>query len=101
MPASGSHDSSYTDTRYFLLDHQAKTKNKWEILPREIQIFHCLALALITLNMDEMKRQSINFSLSMSLLPESEMTEEEKVIKERLTLTSKGVNSNAQKRTDF
>ena len=78
------HDSSYTSTRYFHLDNRAKSKGNWEMLPREVQIFHCLALALILLNKKEMERRGINFP-TMSQVPESEMTEEEKAIKERLT----------------
>ena len=54
------------------------------MLPREVQIFHCLALALIFLNKEEMERRGIDFP-TMSRVPESEMTEEEKAIKERLT----------------
>ena len=59
------------------------------MLPREVQIFHCLALALISLNKKEMEGRGIGFPTSLSLLPDSEMTEEEKAIKERLTLPKK------------
>lgn len=46
------------------------------ILPREIQIFHCLAVALININMIKMKSLGIGIPMSLSLVPESEMTEE-------------------------
>ena len=72
------HDSSYSDTRYFWLDHQAKIKNGGEILSREVHIFHLLAVVLVTLNEGEMERQGI--SLRMSIEPGSEMGEEETAI---------------------
>ena len=79
------HDSSYTSTRYFQLNRDARSRGDWEMLPREVQIFHCLALALISLNKKEMEGRGIGFPTSLRLLPDSEMTEEEKAIKERLT----------------
>ena len=73
------HDSSYSDTRYFWLDPQAKTKNGGEILHRELYIFHLLVVALIALNEGEMERQGSNIHLSVE--PGSEMTEKETAIK--------------------
>jgi hypothetical protein len=78
------HDSSYSNFRYFQLDHQARLNKKWEYSGRDVQIIHCLALALIHLNMDEMGKRGIGAMLSMSQVPESEMTEELKDLKERL-----------------
>ncbi len=72
------HDSSYSDTRYFWLDPQAKTKNGLEVPSRELAIFHLLAMALFVLNEDEMKRQGSN--LHLSIAPGSEKTEEETAI---------------------
>ena len=72
------HDSSYSDTRYFWLDPQAKTKNGGEILSRESHIFHLLAVVLIALNDGEMKRQGSNIRTSIE--PGSEMTEKETAI---------------------
>ena len=77
------HDSSYLNVRYFDLNLQARLNNKWGFSPRDVQILHCLALALIGLNMDEMKERGIRALLSMSRIPESEMTEEMKELKDR------------------
>ena len=77
------HDSSYLNVRYFDLNRQARLNNKWGFSPRDVQILHCLALALIGLNMDEMKERGIRALLSMSRIPESEMTEEMKELKDR------------------
>ena len=79
------HDSSYSNFRYFQLDRQAKLNASWEFSVRDAQILHCLALALINLNMDEMRKQSIPAMLSMSAVPESEMTEDLRALKERLS----------------
>ena len=79
------HDSSYTSTRYFQLNRDARSTSDWELLPREVQIFHCFALALLSLNKKEMEGRGIGVPMSLRLLPDSEMTEEERAIKERLT----------------
>ena len=78
------HDSSYSSFRYFQLDHQGRLNKKWEFSQRDVQILHCLALALISLNMDEMGRRDIGVLQSISPVPESEMTEELKALKARL-----------------
>ena len=78
------HDSSYSNFRYFQLDHQARLNKKWEFSIRDVQILHCLALALICLNLDEMGRRGIRGLLSMSRVPESAMTEERKALKDRM-----------------
>ena len=78
------HDSSYSNFRYFQLDHRAKLNNQWEFSQRDVQILHCLALALISLNMDEMRKRGIDALLSMSRVPESEMTQELKALRDRL-----------------
>ena len=78
------HDSSYSNFRYFQLDPQARLNEKFEISPRDIQTMHCLALALIHLNMDELEKRGIGIAHSMSPVPESEMTEELRTLKSRL-----------------
>ena len=82
------HDSSYSNFRYFQLDHQARLTNDWEISQRDGQILHCLALALIHLNMDAMGALGIGALFSMSPVPESEMTEDLKALKGRLMSNS-------------
>ena len=78
------HDSSYSNFRYFQLDHQGRLNEQWEFTQRDVQILHCLALALIHMNMDEMERRGIGTLLSMTKVPESDMTEELKAVRERL-----------------
>ena len=78
------HDSSYSNFRYFQLDHHAKLNTAWEFTTRDVQILHCLALALIHLNINEMERRQIDSLQSMTRVPESEMTEELKILKNRL-----------------
>ena len=78
------HDSSYSDFRYFQLDRQARLNKRWDFSPRDVQILHSLALALIALNMGEMQRRGIKAILSMSRVPQSEMTEELEALKDRL-----------------
>ena len=79
------HDSSYSNFRYFQLNHQARLNQNWEFATRDVQNLHCLALALIHLNMDEMKRQGISAISSMSAVPEAEMTQELKALRDRLS----------------
>ena len=79
------HDSSYSNFRYFQLDHQARLNHQWEVTQRDIQIIHCLSLALIHLNWNEMDRRSIGVLQSMSPIPEGKMTGELKELKARLT----------------
>ena len=79
------HDSSYSSLRYFQLDPYARLSPDWEITSRDRQIFSCLALALIFMNHDEMGKREIGALGAISVTPESEMTEELKALKERLT----------------
>ena len=79
------HDSSYSNFRYSHLDRQAKLNMSWKLSARDVQIVHCLALTLIHLNMDEMGKQGIPAMLSMSAVPESEMTENLRALKKRLS----------------
>ena len=78
------HDSSYSNFRYFQLDPQARLNEKFEISPRDVQTMHCLALALIHLNMYELEKRGIGIAHSMTAVPESEMTEELNALKSRL-----------------
>ena len=78
------HDSSYSNFRYFQLDRQARLNVKLGFSQRDVQILHCLALALIHLNMDEMVKRGIGALLSMSPVPGSEMTEEMKALRDRI-----------------
>ncbi|MCY3665839.1 MAG: hypothetical protein OXH81_09295 [Gemmatimonadetes bacterium] len=77
------HDSSYTSIRYFQLNRHGRLGEDWEILIRDQKIFHCLGSALISLNEKEMVKQGIGVPTTKAV-PESEMTEEQKAIKERL-----------------
>ena len=70
------HDSSYSDIRYFLVDREGRVNPKWNMLPREIQIVHCLALALIEINMQEIGNQGMKILGSMSRVPLAEAPEE-------------------------
>ena len=79
------HNSSYSNFRYFQLHRQARLNEKWGFSQRDIQTLHCLALALIYLNMDEMRRRGIGALLSMSRVPASEMTEELTDLQNRMT----------------
>ena len=36
------HDSSYSNFRYFQLDHRARLNKNWEFSRRDMQILHCL-----------------------------------------------------------
>ena len=78
------HDSSYSNFRYFQLDPRGKLNESFEFTPRDLQTLHCLALALIHLNADEMGKRGIRMAGSLSIVPESEMTEELRALKERL-----------------
>ena len=70
------HDSSYSDIRYFLVDREGRANPKWSMLPREIQIVHCLALALIEINIQEISKRGMKILGSMSRVPSTEAPEE-------------------------
>ena len=80
------HMASYNNVRYLGLDRQGRLKPQIiEISGRDQQIMHCLASSLIHVNGDEVQRQQVPlFGSSAHLVPESEMTDEMKAIKERL-----------------
>ena len=70
------HDSSYSSFRYFGLDENGRSTMKWEMKAYEIRLIHCLALALIKVNYDEMRKRNIGIYSSFTRVPESEITEE-------------------------
>lgn len=78
------HDSSYSNFRYFQLDHRARLNKNWEFSQRDVQILHCLALALIFINMDEMGKRGIGALLSMNKVLDSQMTEDLKALRDLL-----------------
>ena len=78
------HNSSYTNFRYFQLNKQGKLNSDFGFMGREVQILHTLALALISLNVKEMDRRKIPMYSSMSVVPESEMTDELRALKEAM-----------------
>ena len=78
------HDSSYSNFRYFQLDHQARLNKDWEFSQGDVQILHCLALALISTNMDEMGKRGIGALLSMRKVPYSQMTEDLRDLRDRM-----------------
>ena len=50
----------------------------------EVQILHCLALALLEVGRNELQKRGVNFPGSMKEVPESEMTEELKDLMARM-----------------
>ena len=78
------HDSSYTSFRYFGLDSNARSNLKWGMKSYEVQILHCLALALLEVGRNELQKRGVNFPGSMKEVPESEMTEELKDLMARV-----------------
>ena len=77
------HNSSYANFRHFQLNKQGGLNPDLGFKPREKQVVHCLALALIRLNMDEITKRKLQV-LSMSAVPESEMTADIRALKERM-----------------
>ena len=82
------HNASYANFRYFQLSHQGKLNPSFGYSSRDVQIMHCLALALIHVNMDEVRRREIGLIESMSVVPEAKMTAELRAIKD--DMLSKG-----------
>ena len=70
------HDSSYANCRHFQLNKHGGLNPEFEFKPREVQVLHCLALGLIKLNMDEIAERKLPGGSSMSVVPESERTNE-------------------------
>ena len=78
------HRSSYGNFRYFQLSHQGTLNPDFGFTTRDRQILHCLALGLIAMNVKEMQKRRIRVIESMSVVPESEMTDELKALKDKL-----------------
>ena len=79
------HRSSYSDLRYFGIRRNGTDIGNWEIKPREVQIMHCLAAALIDINLVESLQRGVKVLSSMKPVPSSAMTEELTALRERLT----------------
>ena len=78
------HRSSYTNFRHFQLNRQGGLNPAFGFKPRELQVLHCLALGLINLNMDEIERRGHNILSSIRIVPESDMTDELRAVKESM-----------------
>lgn len=75
------HDSSYANFRHFQLNKQGGLNPDFGFTPREVQVLHVLALALIKLNLDEMTKRGFQV-LSMSAIAESDVSTDIKAWKE-------------------
>ena len=78
------HDSSYVNFRYFGLDKNLRVNEKWETKPFEIQVLHCLAFALLEINLNKMKELGIGSSDTMREISEADKTDDEKQEQERM-----------------
>ena len=78
------HDSSYVNFRYFGLDKDARVSKKWEMKSFEIQVLHCLALALLEINLNKMKELDIGFSDTVRKISEADMKDDGKQLLERM-----------------
>ena len=78
------HDSSYVNFRYFGLDKDARVSKKWEMKSFEIQVLHCLALALLEINLNKMKELDIGFSDTVRKISEADMKDYGKQLLERM-----------------
>ncbi|MCY4672903.1 MAG: hypothetical protein OXD43_03905 [Bacteroidetes bacterium] len=78
------HKLSYGNFRHFQLDRHGRLNLNLGFNSRELQVIHCLALAFIQLNMDEISRQNLHVFTSMTKIPESEMNDERRALLKRL-----------------
>lgn len=69
------HRFSYSDIKYFQVGKNGKLSKEWGFEGHERQIFYCLAVALIELNMYEKAKRDYNILLGYPL--EQEVPEEE------------------------
>lgn len=76
------HRSSYTNFRHFQLNKQGGLNPDFGFTHREAQVLHCLALALIKLNLDEVTKSGFQVLSSMSAVPESDTPPDIKAWKE-------------------
>ena len=77
------HDSSYSSFRYFGLDDEGRTTLQWEVKSYEVKLVNCLALALIQLNCEAMRKRGIR-TLSMQRLTVSDMTADQRALLARM-----------------
>ena len=86
------HNASYSNFRYFQLSREGKLNPKFQLKGRETQVLHTLAIALISLNIKEMNDRKIGMYQSMSVVPDSEITDDLRALGDA---TMEGTNSNA------
>lgn len=77
------HRYSYSNLKYFQVNKKGGLNKNFGFFPRDVQIVHCLALALIKLNINNMEKHAFN-PPSLIPVPESEMTEELKAVKKQM-----------------
>ena len=70
------HNSSYSSFRYLGLDKEGRPTMKFGMKRSDIQLLQCLALALLEINANEMGKRGMKVYASMSIVPESKMTDE-------------------------
>ena len=78
------HNASYANFRYFQLSHQGRLNPNFGYSHRDVQVMHCLASALIHVNLDEMRGRNIGVIESMSVVPEAQDTAELRAIRDNI-----------------
>ena len=78
------HNSSYVNFRYFNLDSKGRISDVWEIKAYEVQVLNCLAYALLQVVRDEMRKKGMSVLGSMSLVRESDMSDDVKAMVARM-----------------
>ena len=78
------HDSSYSSFRYFGLDDEGRSTEKWEMKGYEVNVLNCLAAALIALNHDALRTRGIQTGSSLRSVAEPDMTDEQRELLVRM-----------------
>ena len=78
------HDSSYSSFRYFGLDDGGRLTLRWEMKPYEVKLVNCLALALIQINCEVMRKRGIRVAASMQRVTVSDMTVDQQALMARM-----------------
>ena len=78
------HKSSYSYSRYMLLDDLVKPIDGWMTKVKDMQILNCLALGFIATNAQVAEKKNISVNLEVKRIPVSEMTEDEKELVARM-----------------
>ena len=78
------HDSSYSSFRYFGLDDEGRSTEKWEMKGYEVNVLNCLAVALIALNHDALRTRGIQTGSSLRSVAEPDMTDEQRELLVRM-----------------